>query len=139
VRLEVRKIIKHKIALLFSPLLLLTCRLALAQCAQICDDETSNTSFGIAVTTGVENPVVARQALAFNVNGGQNTIMGTYAGNGIMGGGNTAIGDKTLNNNFVGDDNTALGYAALGYCGGNNNIGIGVVRGTKVTSGNDNI
>lgn len=130
---------KFKTSLIFLPLVcLLSPRPAPAQCPQTCGDG-SNTSFGVAVTTGVENTVVGTQGLLLNVNGGQNTVVGAFAGFGIMGGGNTAIGDKTLNNNFAADDNTAVGYAALSYCGGSNNIGIGVVGGTKVTSGNDNI
>ena len=130
---------KHKTALLICPLFhLLTSLYAPAQCPQSCGDHF-NTSFGVTVTTGVENTVVGTEGLAFNVNGGQNTVVGAYAGYGITGGGNTAIGDKPLNNNFSGDNNTALGYAALSYCGGSNNIGIGVVGGTKLTTGNDNI
>ncbi len=130
---------KHKTALLICPLFyLLTSLSAPAQCPQSCGDNW-NTSLGVIVTTGVENTVVGTQGLFFNVNGGQNTVVGALAGYGIIGQANTAIGDKALNNNFSGDNNTALGYAALSYCAGSNNIGIGVLGGTKLATGNDNI
>ena len=102
---------------------------------------TANGSLALfSNTSGTFNSALGQGALFSNTQGAQNT--GTGAGalfNNTIGTGNTANGYQALNFS-TGSGNTAVGYQALLHnTSGGNNIALGVLAGTAVTGGNNNI
>jgi uncharacterized coiled-coil protein SlyX len=97
-----------------------------------------NTAFGAATlfaNTGDHGTAVGAGALLSNTTGLSNTATGAFA---LLinttGGGNTANGFEALSANVSGLENTAIGYQALFNATGSQNIALGVVAGTGVTT-----
>lgn len=106
---------------------------------------------------GIENTATGAGALLSNATGGFNTANGAFAlfsnadgfddtatgvsalSSNTTGSSNVAYGDSTLQSNTVGSNNTAMGYQALVNTTGNHNIGLGVVAGSNLTTGDSNI
>ena len=112
---------------------------------------------GQAVTSGAVNTALGNGALnkcttaggnaaigemtAYNVTGGNNTVVGTYALCGIRGavtGSNNVVVGKNAGYNVTGgfSSNTVLGYGAGYNSAGNNNIFLGYNAGNYSTPGN---
>ena len=93
-----------------------------------------------ADTSGSNNMAIGWNALSANDTGYFNTAGGASAlaaNNG--GGGNTAFGYSALTSNTTASDNTAIGDYALYQSTGNNDTGLGVLAGSNLTAGNNNI
>ena len=98
------------------------------------------------VTPGTSNFRMGVNAgLGIQANGNYNVAVGDAAGKAITTGGyNTAVGHKALFTETAGAASTAFGAGALqrqilGNGSDSNNVGIGYVAGTKVTTGKNNV
>jgi hypothetical protein len=107
-------------------------------------NSSDNTAVGFgalnADTTGSNNTSIGYDALSsnnsgyFNAAGGASALFANTSG-----GGNTAFGYFALAANTTASDNTAFGDYALYQSTGANDTGIGVLAGSNLTSGNNNI
>jgi hypothetical protein len=86
------------------------------------------------------NTFVGSYAGNFNLSGGYNTAIGQFAMFRIsLGSENTAIGTKALLSNQTARFNTAIGFQALSQSTGYGNIALGANAGLHLTGGNENI
>jgi Chaperone of endosialidase len=94
---------------------------------------------GICIS-GDENTADGAQALFFNVLGVQNTATGfqaLYKNSTALR--NTALGCQALFENVSGGENTAVGFQALFRNDGSENVVVGLMAGSNLTTGNNNI
>lgn len=106
--------------------------------------ERSNTRIGLRALavnlSGSDNTVIGNYSMEDNITGNRNVAVGYGLANNISGSGNIAIGSAAMFYNTAGNENIALGYNALTYnTSGNFNIAIGFASGLGVTSGQRNI
>jgi uncharacterized coiled-coil protein SlyX len=91
-------------------------------------------------TTGVSNTANGVSALKNNTFGGANTANGYNAlDSNTTGFQNTANGASALLNNTIGNSNTANGYRALLRNTGSDNIALGALAGSNLTTSANNI
>ena len=96
---------------------------------------------GFSNTTGVSNTAVGYTALYTNSAGSNNVAIGQQALNSSTGDSNVAIGYQAMFSNTTGGNSVAIGQAALysQTTGPTNNIGIGLIAGYAITSGQSNL
>ena len=120
------------------------CNIAIGGQALKMNISDANTAIGISAlasnTLGGQNNAIGSFAMCANQTGSFNLAVGECALQGnVSGNDNIALGDNALNNNYDSNGNLAVGSCALCLATAANNIAIGKLSGSSVTTGPRNI